>query len=95
MGSDEPRRHRTRWARLEQSRPGVLGAPQAGPFDRILVSAMAEELPVDLVEQLVPGGVLVAPIQGQLWRVQRPSSAADDLQIDKVGRYLFVPLILE
>ncbi|WP_231979967.1 hypothetical protein [Tessaracoccus coleopterorum] len=33
------------WARLEAADPEVLGRPREGPFDRILVSAMAERLP--------------------------------------------------
>src|SRR3712207_7775374 len=37
--------------------PGVLGLPDQAPFDRILVSAAARDLPGELVEQLTPDGV--------------------------------------
>lgn len=41
---------------------GSLGAPNAGPFDAILVSAAFPEVPAPLVEQLAEGGRLVQPI---------------------------------
>ena len=37
---------------------GWKGCPEEGPFDAIHVGAAAEELPIALVEQLTPGGVL-------------------------------------
>src|SRR6478609_1503063 len=43
-------------ARIEAATPGVLGAPDRAPFDRILVSADPGEIPVALEEQLVVGG---------------------------------------
>lgn len=41
---------------------GNEGWPEFAPFDRIVVSAAAETMPVSLVEQLVDGGRLVVPI---------------------------------
>ncbi|MCD2194541.1 protein-L-isoaspartate(D-aspartate) O-methyltransferase [Actinomycetospora endophytica] len=41
---------------------GALGAPDRAPFDAVAVTAMAPELPPALLEQLAPGGVLVAPV---------------------------------
>lgn len=70
--------------------PDRLGVPEAGPFDRILVSAMARELPHDLVAQLAPDGLMVLPLDGRLVRV-----AVRDGQpcLDRApGHYRFVPL---
>jgi len=40
--------------------------PQAhGSFDRILVTASMEEIPVSLTERLEPGGILIAPVGPQ------------------------------
>ena len=50
------------WARIEPAGKGTLGAPEAGPFDRILVSADAGGVPSALEEQLAIGGRLVVPI---------------------------------
>ncbi len=41
---------------------GHLGWPEASPFDGIIVTAAAEEMPDDLVAQLRPGGRLVLPL---------------------------------
>jgi protein-L-isoaspartate(D-aspartate) O-methyltransferase len=41
---------------------GMLGAPDLAPFDRIVVTAAAEEVPVALTEQLAEGGIMVIPV---------------------------------
>jgi protein-L-isoaspartate(D-aspartate) O-methyltransferase len=41
---------------------GFAGAPDHAPFDRIIVTAAAEEVPPALIEQLAVGGVLLMPL---------------------------------
>jgi protein-L-isoaspartate(D-aspartate) O-methyltransferase len=41
---------------------GVVGAPDLAPFDRIMVTAAAEEVPEVLVAQLAEGGKMVLPV---------------------------------
>lgn len=69
---------------------GVLGAPDDGPFDRILVSAMAGAVPEELAGQLAVGGVMVVPTDGRLVRVTRTDQGWDEEPAP--GSYLFVPL---
>ena len=38
------------------------GWPQQAPFDRILLSCAVETVPPILIEQLKPGGILIAPV---------------------------------
>jgi protein-L-isoaspartate(D-aspartate) O-methyltransferase len=44
---------------------GYAGWPEQGPFDRIIVTAAPPELPRPLIDQLAPGGLLVAPVGAQ------------------------------
>jgi protein-L-isoaspartate(D-aspartate) O-methyltransferase len=41
---------------------GLKGWPEQAPFDRILCSAAMDEVPQILIDQLKPGGILVAPV---------------------------------
>lgn len=41
---------------------GSKGLPEEAPFDKILMSASCPEIPPPLIEQLKPGGILVAPV---------------------------------
>ncbi len=41
---------------------GSAGWIEHAPYDRIIVTAAAEKLPLDLIEQLAPGGRLLIPI---------------------------------
>lgn len=77
------------WARIEQAHPGILGWPDEAPFDRILVSAMADELPESLLSQLDVGGRMVIPVAGELMAVDLTT---DGYHVRRHGHYRFVPL---
>jgi protein-L-isoaspartate(D-aspartate) O-methyltransferase len=73
---------------------GSLGLPAEAPFDAILCTAGAEQLPTALQEQLADGGRLVIPI-GPASRQQmvRHIRRGDQWQSDKLGSFGFVPLV--
>lgn len=50
---------------IHEAVPGALGLPAEAPFDRILVSAGAESLPDQLVDQLAVGATMVIPVAGR------------------------------
>ncbi len=67
------------------------GIPEEAPFDKILVSASARNLPEELVAQLRSGGVMVIPIRDSIWRVIKKSRG--DTTIEKFDGFIFVPLV--
>ena len=77
------------WAHVSAADPRVLGRPEQAPYDRILVSAMARELPSELVDQLTEAGRMVVPVAGRMLLVERTGAGT---QITIHGEYRFVPL---
>ena len=73
---------------------GSRGWLEHAPFDRILVTAAAEEVPSALVDQLEPGGRIVIPIGGK--EVQQLSviekSASGDVQTREIMPVRFTEL---
>jgi protein-L-isoaspartate(D-aspartate) O-methyltransferase len=74
---------------------GYEGLPSYMPFDRILVTAAASEIPQSLLDQLAIGGILVIPEGGKrgqkMIRVVR--EAEDQFQRTEHGYFSFVPLL--
>ncbi|NIP13203.1 MAG: protein-L-isoaspartate(D-aspartate) O-methyltransferase [Pseudomonadales bacterium] len=74
---------------------GNLGWPEHAPFDGIVVTAGAPEVPPALVEQLKPGAVLVIPVaSGFNQMLKRITRDADgDVHSEDVLPVAFVPLV--
>jgi protein-L-isoaspartate(D-aspartate) O-methyltransferase len=78
---------------------GTKGWAEQAPFDRIIVTAAAREIPTALIDQLRPGGVMVLPIGAEyhdqrLIRVRRkmsPDEAA--YETEELAGVRFVPLV--
>lgn len=75
---------------------GSMGAPDAAPFAGIVVAAAAPQVPIPLVDQLLPDGRLVIPIgerKDQLVTLIQPTH--EGFTREPVERAVFVPLIGE
>ncbi len=75
---------------------GTKGYPPEAPYDRILVTAAAAEVPPALIEQLAPQGLLVMPVgppEHQVLRVYR--KRGDHLEVEQLCPVRFVPLVPE
>ena len=68
-----------------------FGWPEEGPYERILVSASADQLPQELVDQLKVGGKMVIPVHEDILEITKKS--AGDLDIKKHPGFVFVPLL--
>jgi protein-L-isoaspartate(D-aspartate) O-methyltransferase len=74
---------------------GCFGMPEQAPFDRILVTAAAEDPPGPLLAQLKEGGIMVVPV-GQSDAVQsliKVTRGPDGLHYDELLPVRFVPLL--
>ena len=74
---------------------GSFGLPDQAPFDRILVTAAAEDPPGPLLAQLRIGGIMVLPV-GQSDTVQhliRVTRTEDGFEYDELRPVRFVPLV--
>ena len=69
---------------------GYAGWPEQAPFDRIILTAAPNELPQALVDQLKPGGRLVAPV-GPVYGNQELVVVTKDAQ-GKVRRESVLPV---
>jgi protein-L-isoaspartate(D-aspartate) O-methyltransferase len=73
---------------------GTLGWRERGPFDAILVTAGAPEIPKPLTEQLKEGGRLVIPVGGAEGQTLMLGTMEDGrLETEGLGPYRFVDLI--
>jgi protein-L-isoaspartate(D-aspartate) O-methyltransferase len=73
---------------------GYRGWPERAPFDRILLTAAPPDIPRALIDQLAPGGRLVAPVgreAGQKLVVVDKDAKGKVSQRD-AGPVLFVPM---
>ena len=76
---------------------GTLGWPEQAPFERIVVTAAANDVPPVLAQQLAVGGVMVVPVDDgvgdpRLLRVRRDAAGLDTQDL---GPIRFVPLIAD
>jgi len=74
---------------------GMKGWPAQAPFDKIIVTAAADEIPQDLIDQLKVGGIMVIPVGpvGGVQFLHRVVRTEDGYQDDALIGVRFVPLV--
>lgn len=74
---------------------GNVGWKSYAPYDRILLSAAAEQIPQALFNQLKNGGILVAPVKkdGGQFIVKFKKDASGEITQKTLDECLFVPLL--
>lgn len=70
---------------------GSKGYAPRAPYDRILVSASAKEVPQELKDQLKTGGKMVIPVHNYIHYIEKRGE--NDFYEEKYSGFMFVPLI--
>ena len=75
-------------------RDGYKGLPEFAPFDKILVTAGATEIPQTLKEQLKIGGIMVIPVGAKVQKMYRITRVSEtEYQEEVFGQFRFVPFL--
>ena len=75
---------------------GYKGLPEFAPFDRILVTAGAKEVPKALLNQLVIGGRMVIPVGTETQEmILMVRTSAKEFEKQKHGTFRFVPMLTD
>jgi len=74
---------------------GFEGLPTYAPFEKILITAAAPDIPPKLVEQLKTGGMMVLPVgSGEVQRMMRITKVRDNALKEEVfDHFSFVPML--
>lgn len=73
---------------------GFQGYGEKAPYDAIIVTAGANEIPKDLVSQLKNGGVMVIPIGNSSQKmIQYCKKSNSEFEINEFGDFKFVPML--
>jgi len=74
---------------------GYKGLPTLAPFDKIIITCGAPEIPTALIKQLKIGGKLVAPVgSGDIQEMQLLEKISDtENRITTHGKFSFVPML--
>ena len=77
---------------------GYKGLAEAdyGPYDRIIVTCGAPEVPEALMSQLKTGGIMVIPLgdgEQEMLRITKEGAEKGEWKVEKFGTYSFVPML--
>ncbi|MEN8106468.1 MAG: protein-L-isoaspartate(D-aspartate) O-methyltransferase [Pseudomonadota bacterium] len=73
---------------------GTVGLPEFAPYDAIIVTAAADIIPEELLQQLAPGGRLVIPVGGRDHQVLKlVTRHGDEFEAQDREAVVFVPLL--
>ncbi|HMQ63451.1 MAG TPA: protein-L-isoaspartate O-methyltransferase, partial [Flavilitoribacter sp.] len=75
-------------------RDGYKGLPEFAPFDRILVTAGAPEIPENLLKQLTIGGMMVIPVGEKVQKMYRITRLSEtEFREETFHDFQFVPFL--
>lgn len=87
FGQNNLKKYSFEQAKIITAKTNIYGAPEYGPYDRILVSAKANEEVIQiLLKQLKPDGILVIPIEDRIEKITKGKR-------ESYSGFRFVPLV--
>ncbi|MCQ2264026.1 MAG: protein-L-isoaspartate(D-aspartate) O-methyltransferase [Bacteroidales bacterium] len=73
---------------------GFEGLPDKAPFDKIIVTCGAPNVPAALLNQLKVGGIMVIPVGDGVQQMHRIiKTAENEFQAETFGEFKFVPML--
>lgn len=73
---------------------GFKGLPDEAPFDKIIVTCGAPDVPTSLLTQLKVGGIIVIPVGDGVQDMKRITKVSDfEYQQESFGEFKFVPML--
>lgn len=74
---------------------GFLGIPDLAPFDKIIITAAAPEVPQNILKQLKVGGIMIVPfgegLTQQMLKITRTSE--NEFEQETLDSFSFVPML--
>jgi protein-L-isoaspartate(D-aspartate) O-methyltransferase len=74
---------------------GYKGLPPFAPFDKVIITAAAPEIPAELIKQMKNGGILVIPVGPQEMQIMvtMEKNSENDIKRTEHDRFRFVPML--
>lgn len=74
---------------------GYEGLPTYAPFDKVIITAAAPDIPPKLIDQMKPGGMMVIPVGGGEVQLMKRITKLNEgsLKEEVFDRFSFVPMI--
>ncbi|MEK6928335.1 MAG: methyltransferase domain-containing protein [Nanoarchaeota archaeon] len=74
------------------NKSGFLGFPEKAPYDRILISASAQDLEIlnPIIKQLSSNGILVSSVQNSIFQIKKYK---EKIRVKEHPGFVFVPLV--
>lgn len=72
------------------NKSGSGGLPEYAPYDRILMSASAKDIPKQLAKQLNNDGIIVASVRNSIFRLKKEKNT---IKTEEYPGFVFVPLV--
>lgn len=74
---------------------GFEGIPSFAPYDKVIITAAAPEIPIKLIDQLKIGGIMVIPLNdGEIEKMKRITKISkEEFKEEEFDNFRFVPML--